>query len=514
MRGNGYMLIIEKYKDKINGTLSTFDRMILKGHIRQFFSPSGKKHFLSQENLKYKDFGAYALKVTTEIKEHVVRMTEEVQRPYIYLNSPKTSKEETALKCLEERPVDEGLVCTLSTVELCSTLHVIKNTQTGNLELRNVDRKCLYFYFYYMDREFGFMHVKLQTWFPFMIQVYINGREHLSRQLDNHNIEYKRYDNSFTYISDIGKAQELADRIESLKLCGRLDAIASRINPFLERIHEIFHQGYHWCVDQCEYATDIMFKSREDLEKIYPALVEHALVSFKCEDVMTFLGRKMHGAFQGEVVSDIKKRQQGIRIKHRMQSNIIKMYDKSSVLRVETTINDPHEFKILKQVSSEEGEVMRWVKMGKSIANLYRYAQLCRGSNTRYLNAVANAVPTGEIIEELEKICSKTTYKDREYTGFNALSSETCAIFLAIMNGANHINGFTNKDIRIQLFSSANAVDKSVRNKTTRILAKLKAHKLISKVPHSFKYKVSKKGIKLISTVLRIKQKEYPLAQT
>jgi len=82
-----------------------------------------------------------------------------------------------------------------------------------------------------------------------------------------------------------------------------------------------------------------MFNYREDLEKVYPALVEHALISFKCEDVMTFLGRKMHGAFQGEIVSDIKKRPQGIRIKHRMQSNSIKMYDKSSVLRVETTIH-------------------------------------------------------------------------------------------------------------------------------------------------------------------------------
>ncbi len=65
--------------------------------------------------------------------------------------------------------------------------------------------------------------------------------------------------------------------------------------------------GYYWCVDQCEYATDIMFNNREDLEEIYPSLVEHALVNLKCEDVMTFLGRKMHHAFQGEVVSDIKK---------------------------------------------------------------------------------------------------------------------------------------------------------------------------------------------------------------
>jgi hypothetical protein len=504
------MLIIQKYEDKINGVLSCFDRVILKGHIRQFYSLSGKKHFLSKENLRYMDFGDYALKVTEKIKKNAINMAKELNRPYIYLNSPKISKEKTAQKCLEENPVEEGLICVLSTLELCSTLQVIKNTQTGNLELRNVDRKCLYLYFYYLDREFGFMHVKLQTWFPFMIQVYINGREYLARQLDKHGIKYNRYDNSFTYISDIEKAQELADKIESLKLCGRLDAIASRINPFLARIYEVFHQGYYWCVDQCEYATDVMFNSRKDIEEIYPALVEHALLSFKCEDVMIFLGRKMHHAFQGEIVSDIKKRPQGIRIKHRMKSNIIKMYDKYSVLRVETTINDPHEFKILKKVQSEEGEVMRWVKMGKSIANLYRYAQICRASNGRYLDAVAQATFTGEIIEELEKLCVKTKFKNRNYTGFNVLSPETCQVFLAVMNGAYHIKGFTNKDIRIQIFSDLDIDDKKVRNKTTRILAKLKAHRLISKIPHSFRYKVSKKGLQVMSTILRIKAKEYP----
>lgn len=504
------MLIIDKYGGKIKGSLSTFDRMILKGHILQFFSPSGKKHFLSQENLKYKDFGEYALKITTQVKEHAINMAKGLKRPYIYLTSPKISKEETALKCLSESPVENGLICLLSTTEFCSTLQVIKNTNTGKLELRNVDRKCIYMYFYILDSEFGFMHVKLQTWFPFMIQVYVNGREYLAKQLDKHSIEYNRYDNSFTYISDIETAQQLADKMEALKLGGRLDAIAAKINPFLSRVYEIFHQGYYWCVDQCEYATDIMFNRREDLEKIYPALVEHALVSFKCEDVMTFLGRKMHGAFSGEIVSDIKKRPQGIRIKHRMQSNRIKMYDKYSVLRVETTINDPSEFKILKQVQSWEGEVLRWVPMGKSIANLYRYAQVSRASNTRYLDAVVQAVPTGEIIEEVEKLCTKTSYKQRDYTGFNLLSPETSRLFLSVMNGANHINGFMNMDIRMQLFPDADIKDKKIRNKTSRTLAKLKAHGLIAKIPHSFKYKTTKKGQKTMSTILRIKAKEYP----
>ena len=62
--------ILEQYKDKINGTFSFFDRMIIKGHIRQFFSTSGKGYFLSEQNVLLKDFSAYANQVTADIVSH------------------------------------------------------------------------------------------------------------------------------------------------------------------------------------------------------------------------------------------------------------------------------------------------------------------------------------------------------------------------------------------------------------------------------------------------------------
>ena len=134
-----------------------------------------------------------------------------------------------------------------------------------------------------------------------------------------------------------------------------LDMYARRLNPFLSTIEKTFHQGYHWCIEQCEYATDIMFESREDLEDIYPSLVGHAFYRFKCEYVFSFMGRKLCPQFLGEVVSDYRKRPEGWRIKHRMKSNSIKMYDKCSVLRIEMTINDPREFKVYKKVHHKDG---------------------------------------------------------------------------------------------------------------------------------------------------------------
>ena len=91
-------------------------------------------------------------------------------------------------------------------------------------------------------------------------------------------------------ISDIAKAQEPADRFDSKSLCRQLDLFAHKVNPYLDTIEKTFHQGYHWCVDQCGYAADVMFKSREALEDVYPSLAGHAFYGFNCTDVFLFWG--------------------------------------------------------------------------------------------------------------------------------------------------------------------------------------------------------------------------------
>lgn len=501
--------ILEQFKDKINGTFAFFDRMIIKGHIRQFFSASGKGFFLSEQNVLLKDFSAYANQVTSDIVAYVEKMAEETHRPLRYLTSAKIPKEQTAMEMLKDNPVEEGLVCILSVVEYCQTLQPIKN-RDGRLELRNVDRKCKYYYLYYLDSHFGFMHVKLQTWFPFLIQVYINGREMMKHVFDENGITYKMYDNSFYEISDIAKAQELADKFDSKSLCRQLDLFAHKVNPYLDTIEKTFRQGYYWCVDQCEFATDVMFKSREALEDIYPSLVGHAFYDFKCTDVFSFLGRKLDPKFQGETVSDYRKRPIGWRIKFKMKSNSIKMYDKFSCLRVEMTINDPREFKVYKDVHHQDGTVSkRWVPMGKSISNLYRYAEVSKAANRRFLDSLQDIVPAGSIEREINEVCGKKTVRGKTVTGYNVWSKETIQLFEAISDGKYLIRGFTNKDIRIILYPKIHA-EKKVRGKMSRTLSKLRAHGLIRKIPHSRKYLVTDKGRRIMGALIETKRKLYP----
>ena len=135
---------------------------------------------------------------------------------------------------------------------------------------------------------------------------------------------------------------------------------------------------------------------------------------------------------------------------------------------------------------------------------------MSQAANKRYLDAVVLADVRGDSVTEIEKLCNRVKSGNRTYSGFNPLSKETEAIFLAIMDGGNHINGFTNASVRKKVFTDAAVDDKKIRNKTTRILAKLRAHKLIAKIPHSFRYKVTLKGIRLISVALSVKKRQMP----
>lgn len=157
--------------------------------------------------------------------------------------------------------------------------------------------------------------------------------------MDRRDIAYTRYDNTFTHIDDLAPVPTLCQRFAHRNWPKVLTALARRVNPVLSTIARAGFGGYYWCIDQAEYATDVMFTSRTALAAIYADIRRLAITAFGAEDVLRFLGRKLHGNFRGEVTMEMRHRPEGWCVKYRMKRNSLKIYDKASVLRVETTIN-------------------------------------------------------------------------------------------------------------------------------------------------------------------------------
>jgi hypothetical protein len=262
-----------------------------------------------------------------------------------------------------------------------------------------------------MDREFGLIHVKLQTWFPMQIQIYVNGHDWLERKLTANGIAFTKHDNVFLRIEDWKRAQKLSDRFTGLNWPRILERYARYVNPLLKDLLRGYQ--HYWVTSQSEYSTDIAFKSSSDLRELFPRLLSHSTLCFGAKDVMGFLGRKLTGHFLGEIISDMKdggcrRRIPGARIKHRVKENWLKMYDKDgSVLRVEMVINNPEEFKVRKKVTRKNRRVMEWVSMRKGVAYLFRYRDVSRQANYRYLDALAVVDDPTPAIQQLDDITTR-----------------------------------------------------------------------------------------------------------
>lgn len=85
----------------------------------------------------------------------------------------RTRKEDLARQLAERDGIQEGLVCVFAVVEPCRTFSL--RWREGSAFIQSARRKCLSLYYYFMDRELGLIHVRLQTWFPMQLQVFLEG---------------------------------------------------------------------------------------------------------------------------------------------------------------------------------------------------------------------------------------------------------------------------------------------------------------------------------------------------
>lgn len=499
---------LEKHRDQITGVISCFDRVLFKGYLPISWAGS-MEAFMAGQKLRIKDFSRFVQKHSQRVKEHAEQTAARAKRPFKPLRHG-IRKEDEARRIAERNGIREGLVCVFKATESCQSFKVVCGQKRPGLI--NARRKCTCLYFYFLHRSLGLLHVRIQTWFPFTVQICLNGHEALAIAMDRAGIGYRRRDNAFVWIEDCRRAQKLADRFVRLNWPRTLAALARRVNPLMKKNELLGRMDYYWVTDQAEYATDVMFKNRESLGPLYEKLLRHATLCFSAEDVLTFLGRKLHGAFQGEVLNDCKKRRPGARVKHRMKENWMKMYDKhGSVLRIETVINHPYEFKVRRQGKRKGQWVRDWFPMAKRVSNLYRYQEVSLAANRRYLEALAAVDDPKNVQKQVRQLAQPVRHNGRRWRGFNPANERDLQLFAAVMRGEHLLQGFRNRDIRQRLFPTSRdpAATRRQSAATSRLLKQLHLHRLIAKIPRSRRWRVTQQGQTLLSVVLTIHHEHY-----
>jgi hypothetical protein len=401
--------------------------------------------------------------------------------------------------------ITQGLIAVLTCVEPCMSYEIRRDRDKKKLVLQPALRKCLHAYFYWMDEDFGLMHARVQTWFPFSIFVCVNGRSWLARQMDRLGMKYERRDNCFVWLQDAAGAQELMDGLLRLDWVAFLDKIARQANPVLEEILRGYRVPYYWSAYETEWASDVMFRCPSALAAIYPALARGAITAYGSSNVLRFLGKRFPANFVGEVTSDYRRRPEGLRVKHAVASNSVKMYDKQgSVLRVETTINDPRHMKVYRSSQDDPDGPKVWHRMRKSVVDLRRRAEVSQGCNDRYLDALSTldtSTPLGKLVTP---ICRTTKLGSCRVRGMRPWAGEDLSLLRTINRAEYALNGFRNRDLAEALWGSLSPADK--RPASARMghrLRMLRAHHLVRKIPHTHRYQVTPKGRQIITAILQ-----------
>ena len=490
-------LLTERYAPQIAGVLSCFDRIVITGTLVGVCFAEGMANYLRGHGVRLFDYPRFAEPLREEVRENAERIARENGLEIEFIRSVGAFRKEDRIRViLGQRGDHPGLVHIFSAMEPCAAFTPWHDKASGKTGLRYKDGKCLHYYFYFIDPEFGLCYLRVPTWAPFRLQFYCNGHNWLAVQLGRAGIAFQQLDNAFASIADFSRAQTLSDAFPIEQLHHALDNFAARYCPVAGR----FGSAYHWSVMQVEYATDIAFHRQADLHPLYDSLVRTAIHAVRADNVATFLGRKLTGAYRDELGNDFHTRIEGARLKHHMGPVSIKLYDKQGlVLRIETTVNDVSFFRHHRTVEHRDHtSEAKLAPMQKTIYSLAPLRESLLAANRRYLAFLSDLIDPSAGVRQVEHLGQPVRQEQRSYRGFNLFSSADLDLFIALTRGEWQISGFRNSSLRRVLSDLSGP-------QVSRLLTRLHLHGLIRKIGHTYKYYLTEAGRRVVLTALKLR---------
>lgn len=502
---------LQRFGGLVLGILSGFDRLVLRGTLPQLYGPEGMHAYLGANHVLGKDFDAHAQSVTRQLLDASLIAQAKEGGYFRYLNSSRINKDQQARQIAQQRGNPEGLACVLQCVEPCYSFSV--QSQQGELRVRGQERRCSHLYHYYRDPQFGWMFVRLQTWFPFEMLVYVNGREWLCRQMDQAGLAYRRSDNKVLWTQDWSRAQALADAQLQINWVKELDALQARVHPLHPTHLGKLPLRYNWTVHQSEWATDLAFGQREDLRKYYEPWLRQQLLSGNGATVLRYFGHSGRPRTGKEAKTELREFAEGLRIKHWAGSNSLKAYDHETVLRVEMTLNDPSPYRSYRPPQGRPEEPESWRVLRRSVADVYRRAQVSQQATERYVAALAAVSEPTPVLALVEPLCARVSEPGpkpgRKVRGLNPLSAEDGALLEAIADPRWMVAGLRNRDLVEALEGKAEVSAEERRRRSgraTRQLRLLRGHGLLRKVPKRNLYQVPAEAWEKLQALLALRR--------
>jgi len=499
--------LIERFSDLVKGSISGFDRIVFKGFILPLMAAKGAMSFCQTNGILNKNYKKWMMEQTSCLVETVDQFAKDnCGQGIIHIPTWRIRKEKLAHERQRTEQIENGLIGVWSCLESGSSFRAHYCKKTGYPQLKNYQTRCKHLYFYFDHNDFGFMNIRLQTWFPYHIQICLNGREWLRRCLEQQeNVHFLAQGNKFLHISDYSVAQRLLDKQMDVRFAKLLNGFTPIVFPMMQDILGPY-LSYYWTMWQSEWATDLIFDSPKGLNSIMDSLLRHAHMTGTSTRVLRYLDRpltlagKPYARSKDEVLTRVTDFNDGIRLRHWIDNNSVKVYNEQNVLRVETTINNPGKFRVFRHKQGQlTDEPKSRLPLRKGVRDVPLRAIISQEVNERFMNDLSMLQDESPAHELIDEITCRRTQDGRRFRALDPTGKDRELLQL-IGNPEFRISGLTNKMLHQKLsdtrFGSGRTA-KQLSAKISRHLRLLRTHGIIRKLPKQNRYQLTVKGIKL-----------------
>lgn len=502
-------ILLHKLSGIIKGTIQGFDRIVFKGILRPIAYAAGMQIFLQRNGVLNKNYKNWMIEQSSAIIETAEQYCrEKTGMPIQYIPSCHERKEELAHKRQKESGTESGLIGVWSCVEACTTYRSTYDAIAGYPQLRFDNSRCKHLYFYYDHPNYGFMSIRLQTWAPYGIQIALNGREWLRRSLDKEKSAYVIHGNKFLHLENYDLAQRLLD--------SQLDTRWEKM--FSGFVREVFptmpqtlgpDMSYTWTLWQSEWAKDYLFESPQALNACKDDFLRHALITGTSDRVLRYMGRPVKANGQPyplanpELMTRVSLWHDGLRIRHWVDRNSLKLYNEQNVLRFEMTMNDPSAYRIYRHTEGKKEEPKKLLPMRKGIADVAVRARISKERTNCFSDHMATLTEKTSVGELLLPATSSFVKQGKKIRALDLLGKDR-EFLQAVSDLKFDVEAITNQALQQKLLSSPWAkgmTGKQLSARISRHLRLLRDHSLIRKLPNQRKYILTDKGQKLTTAL-------------
>jgi hypothetical protein len=481
--------------------LQSLDRLYLNGYIPPLQHGAGLVRFLSQHRGNPIASPALLGHITGQF---VAQVRDYAQKHHIPLFAfrAQESKDQRAHQLRRQRAVRDAVVF-IGVAQEKAYAFSARRLPGKPVRFEFTRNKSVipnYYYFYLDDSQWGESFLKVCSYAPWGLKLYLNGHEWLKRQLVQEGIGFEALDNGFLSCQDPKRLQELADSLGPSQLQSFLAKWQDRLPLPLSASDRAAGYDYKLSVRQLEVSLTQIMDRPVAGRQFFEEVIRDNLDLGRPDRVQLIFPRKIirttPGSFRTRILREGVHPSLHVSYKH---FDLKQYYKEGRGLRTEGTFHDPGDFAV-----------------NKGIKNLPYLKELGHQINQRLLEVERVSQNCGLSAGSIQRVVQPTVTKDGQRApGLKFGDPRVMALMLVLCQFGSVIEGMRNRQLRRQVASLLGLpLDQYTPGQASYDLRRLVRKGLLCRALNSQLYYLTPYGWKLARLYARLEARIFRPALT